>query len=160
ACRGPALANVLVRAANAARAAGRHVAPDAFAREVLAGRRHLRLDLVPIAFELLGHELSQAGERALPHLGACNANDDLVIGLDQHPCAALVAYVAKHFLGHCPPQATQVKSESQPTARSNTRLQELAAGDEYPPCQSYFSHRSPPQPLLPVTEALRPPAAW
>ena len=42
-------------------------------------------DLVPVAFELLGHELREAGDRALPHFGAGDADDAGVVGLDRRP---------------------------------------------------------------------------
>src|SRR5262245_44349012 len=42
-------------------------------------------DLGPVAFQLLGNELGETGHRALPHLGAGNADDDAVIRLDHDP---------------------------------------------------------------------------
>src|SRR5262249_48395329 len=42
-------------------------------------------DLGPVAFQLLGDELGETGHRALPHLGAGNADDDAVIRLDHDP---------------------------------------------------------------------------
>ena len=52
-----ALAHVILRAANAAAAAGGHVTPDALACQVLAGRDHLYFDARPIAVEFFGHQL-------------------------------------------------------------------------------------------------------
>ena len=43
--------------------------------------RHLR----PVALELLGDQLGEAGERALPHLGARDADHHRVVGLDRPP---------------------------------------------------------------------------
>src|SRR5262249_51196586 len=60
-------------------------APYEVAREVLAGRRKLGRDLGPVAFQLLGDELGETGHRALPHLGAGDADDDAVIRLDHDP---------------------------------------------------------------------------
>ena len=71
--------------ADAAAAAGREIAPDALARDALAGRRIFGRDLRPVAFELFGDELGEAGERALAHLGARDADDDGVVGLDHDP---------------------------------------------------------------------------
>src|SRR6266705_625421 len=69
-----AAAHIVLRAADAAAAAGRHVAPDALAGEVLAGKDVLGRDLLPVALELLGDELREAGERALRHLRARDAD--------------------------------------------------------------------------------------
>ena len=60
--------------------------PHAVAREALAGRR-----IFPVvtfdqsAFELFGDELRKAGERALAHLGARDADDDGFVRLHHHP---------------------------------------------------------------------------
>ena len=82
---GAALADILLALADAAAAAGREILPDAVALQVLAGRRILPGDLVPVAVELLGHELAEAGERALAHFGAGDADHHLVVGMDDHP---------------------------------------------------------------------------
>src|SRR5262249_10458324 len=79
------LAHILVRLADGA-ASGRELsAPYKVAREVLARRRKLGRDLGPVAFQLLGDELGETGHRALPHLGAGDADDDAVIRLDHDP---------------------------------------------------------------------------
>ena len=80
-----ATADIVLRAADAAAAAGRHVAPDAFAGEVAAGGDPIDRDLLPIAFELFGHELGEAGERALAHLRAGDPDHAGVVGLDHDP---------------------------------------------------------------------------
>src|SRR5262249_14488457 len=67
---GAAAANIVLRGADTAAAAGRHLAPDALAGEVLPGRDLFRLYFVPIAFELFGDELDEARDRALSHLRA------------------------------------------------------------------------------------------
>jgi hypothetical protein len=82
---GAALAHVLLAFADAAAAAGAVVAPDAFTRQVLARRGVLGGDAGPIAFQLFGHHLRQAGQRALPHLAACDADDDFFVRLDDDP---------------------------------------------------------------------------
>ena len=80
-----ALAHVLLRDANAPAAAGGHLTPGAFARHALAGGGHLGADFFPVAFQFFGHQLGQPGARALAHLGAGNADDAAVIGLDDNP---------------------------------------------------------------------------
>ena len=82
---GAALADVVLRFADAAAATGGEVAPDAVARQVLAGRRLFGADLGPVAFQFLGHQLCQPGERALPHLGAHDADHHAVVGQHTHP---------------------------------------------------------------------------
>src|SRR5207237_1274364 len=69
-----ALAHIVLRGADAAAATGAEVAPYAVARDVLSWRRIFGRDLRPIAFELFGDELREAGERALAHLGAGDAH--------------------------------------------------------------------------------------
>jgi hypothetical protein len=83
--RRAALPHILMRGADAAAAAGRHVAPRALAREVGAGRRELGLHLRPVALQLFRNKLREAGLGALAHLGAGDANDHGVIGPDHYP---------------------------------------------------------------------------
>ena len=78
-------ADIILGGADAAAAAGRHVAPHALACEVLTGRDAIDRNLVPVAFELFDDELRETGERALPHLGARDADDGGVVGLDHDP---------------------------------------------------------------------------
>jgi hypothetical protein len=82
---GTALADVLLRLADAAAAAGGEVAPDALACQVLARRRVLGRDPGPVALQLFGHQLGQAGQRALAHLRARDADDHAVVRLHHHP---------------------------------------------------------------------------
>ena len=86
-----AAADVVLRTADAAAAAGRHVAPGALAREVLAGGQPFGRDPLPVALELLGDELGEAGERALPHLRTRDPDDAIVVGPDHDPDADFVA---------------------------------------------------------------------
>ncbi len=86
---GAALAHILVRLADAAAAAGGEVAPGALALHALARRRVLDLHLGPVALELFGDELREAGDGALPHLGAHDADVDGVVGPDRDPDADL-----------------------------------------------------------------------
>ena len=82
---GAALADIFLAGANAAAAAGREIAPGALACDTLSGGRILGDDLRPVAFELFGDELGEAGEGALAHLRAGNANHGRVVGADHHP---------------------------------------------------------------------------
>ncbi|MET3323489.1 hypothetical protein ABIF54_000742 [Bradyrhizobium japonicum] len=84
---GAALADIVLRRADAAAATGREIAPDALAGDALAGCRIFGRDLRPVAFEFLGDELGEAGERALAHLGAGDADHDGVVGPDHDPGA-------------------------------------------------------------------------
>ena len=81
----PPLRTYSCEAADAAAAARGEVAPRALARDALAGRRVLGRHLRPVALELLGHQLGEAGERALPHLGARDPDHDRVVRADDHP---------------------------------------------------------------------------
>ena len=84
--RGRAAApDIILRLADALAAAGRHVAPRALGGEVAAGREALGRDLLPVALELLGDELREAGERALPHLRARDADHAGVVGPHHDP---------------------------------------------------------------------------
>ena len=82
---GAALAHVFLRDADAARAAGAHLAPGALAGEIARRRDALGRDFLPVAFELFGDELGEAGERALAHFRARNADDAAVVRLDRDP---------------------------------------------------------------------------
>src|SRR5207247_9461168 len=84
-------AHIVLRAADAAAAAGRHIAPDALAREVLTGRDPLHGHFLPAALELLGDQLGEPGLRALPHLRARDADHAGAVGLDDHPGIDLAA---------------------------------------------------------------------
>ena len=81
----PPLRTYSCAGADAAAAAGREIAPGALARDALAGRRIFGRDLRPVAFELFGDELGKAGEGALAHLRAGDADDDGVVGPDHDP---------------------------------------------------------------------------
>ena len=152
------LAHILVRRANAAAAAGRHVAPDAVAGEVLARRRILPLHLFPVALELLADELGKAGERALAHLRAGDANDHVLVGLDDNPGADLAAFRAQHVLRQRIAKPGHIDAQSQTAAGGRAGHQELAPRELRVRCCS--CHGTPPQPLLPAAEAARvPPAA-
>ena len=82
---GATLADVVLTGADAAAAASREIAPGAFACDTLTRRRIFGGDLRPVAFELFGDELGEAGEGTLPHLRACDTNYGRVVGTDHHP---------------------------------------------------------------------------
>ena len=84
--RRAALAHVVVRVADAAAAAGARSRPRrACARGSGPGVGYSVGDLRPVALELLGDELREAGQRALPHLGARDADHDGVVRADHDP---------------------------------------------------------------------------
>ena len=64
-----------------------HGAPHPLALKALARRRVLGGDLRPVALQLLGNELAEAGQRALAHFRARDAEDDGVVRLDDDPDA-------------------------------------------------------------------------
>ena len=65
-------------------------APQARLRATFcAGRRIFGRDLRPVALQLFGDELGEAGQRALAHFGAGDADDDGVVGPDHDPDADL-----------------------------------------------------------------------
>ena len=82
---GAGLAYILVRFADGAASGRKLTTPHTVAREVLPGSRKFGRDLQPVAFQLLGHELGEARHRALPHLGAGDADHDAVVRLDHDP---------------------------------------------------------------------------
>src|SRR5262249_59650656 len=92
-CGGAAAANIVLRGADTAAAAGRHLAPDALAGEVSPRRDLFCLYLVPIALELFGDELGEARDRALSHLRARDADHAGVVGFDENPRIDLGAFV-------------------------------------------------------------------
>ena len=89
----------------------------------------LGLDLLPVALELLAHQLGEAGQRALAHLRAGDADDDVVVGLDEDPGADLVAFGAEHVLRQRVAEPGHVEAQRQAAAGGRAGDQELAAGD-------------------------------
>ena len=73
----------------------------ACARDVLAGCRIFGRDLRPVALQFLGDKLGEAGQRALAHFGAGDADDHGVVGPDHDPDADLRRAVcgADHLAG-------------------------------------------------------------
>src|SRR6266446_1464439 len=120
-----AAANIVLRGTDTAAAAGRHLAPDAFACEVLPGRDLFRLYFVPIAFELFGDELDEARDRALSHLRARDTDHAGIVGFDENPGIDFGAFIGA--LRNCRTEARrQIESECESTARGG------GADDERP----------------------------
>src|SRR5215472_2478453 len=122
---GAAAANVVLRGPDTAAAAGRHLAPDALAGEVLPRRDLFRLYLVPIALELFGDELDEPRDRALSHLRARDTDHAGVVGFDENPRIDLGAFSGALRNGGTEARR-QIESECEPTARGG------GADDERP----------------------------
>src|SRR5205807_2012629 len=95
ACRRAAATHVILRDADAAAAAGAHLAPHALSRQVLVGGDRLDAYLAPVALEFLGDELRQPRMGALAHLRTRHPDDAAVVRLDQHPGIDLAAAVLR-----------------------------------------------------------------
>ncbi len=120
-----AAADVVLRGADAAAAAGRHVAPGALAGEVASGRDGFDRHLLPVAFEFLGDELRKAGDRALAHLRARDADDAGIVRLDGDPDVDLGRRCA--LRGRRLRTERHVESERQPAACGCGADDEMAA---------------------------------
>src|SRR5262249_38180838 len=124
---GAAPADVVLRAAYAAAAAGRHISPGALVRKVATRSDRLDRDLLPIALELLGAQPRQTVVSALPHLRARDADDARIVGLDDDPRVDLGIGCA--LRGRRCNAEREVETKSQTTAcRSCGADNELAAG--------------------------------
>ena len=123
------LADIVLRLADAATAAGGEIAPDALARQVFARRGLFGGDLGPVATELLGNHLREAGERSLAHFRAGDSHHHGVIGPDHHPGVHLgcAGALRKCFRGK-----GQMECEAESTSGGGG--QKLAAGN------SQFAH--------------------
>src|SRR5262249_22588633 len=125
--RGAALTDVFMRHPDAAAAAGRHVSPHALAGDVLAGRGIFGRDLRPVAFELLGDELGEPGERALTQLRAGEANAHRVVRTDHHAGVDLGRAVLR--TNDLRAAERKVEAERQPAAHGGRAHHEAAAID-------------------------------
>jgi hypothetical protein len=85
ACGGAGAAQIVLRGADRAARARRHVAPNTIALAVLVRRRELGLHLAPVAFELFRDQHRQRRKAALAHLGLGDADNHGVIRLDHDP---------------------------------------------------------------------------
>src|SRR5262249_40357307 len=123
---GAAAANIVLRGADTAAAAGRHLAPDAFAGEVLPGRALFGLYFVPIALEFFSDELDEAGDRAWSHVRACDTDHAGVVGFDDDPDVDLGTAIGA--LRHGGTEARRkIESECESTARGGRADNERAA---------------------------------
>src|SRR5262249_22404213 len=125
--RGGATAtDIILRDADTAASAGRHLTPNALAGEVLPRRDLFRLYFVPIALAFFGDELDEARDRALSHLRARDADHAGVVGFDENPRIDLSAFVGA--LRHGGTEAPwQIESESESTACGGGGYNERAA---------------------------------
>ncbi len=124
-CGGAGLAHVVLRAAHALAAAGRHRAPDAFAADMLVGRGEFGTDLGPVAVQFFGHQLGQRRIGALAHFGPGNAHHHAVIGMDHHP---RIDFGDRQALGsHC--RQREGKFERQSATQRYGCLDEFATID-------------------------------
>ena len=131
ASRRAALAHIVHRAADAAAAAGGHVAPGALGGEIGIGRNILGAHMLPVGVEFIGDELREAGERALAHLRAGNAHDGGVVGADHHPDAKFLAAALRQCgaAGNAPAQREAAADGSDRTKeRTATKCQSVAHG--------------------------------
>ena len=102
-----ALAHILMRFTDAAAAAGRETAPHPFTSEAFTRGWIFGGDLGPIAFELFGNQLRQAGQGALPHLGTNHPNDHGVIRTDDDPGTDFRCRLGRSKLGRDQQRDTQ-----------------------------------------------------
>src|ERR1700744_5027516 len=111
--------------------------PGAVGREILARRDALRRHLAPVAFEFFGDELGEAGERALPHLGARDANDASIVRLDRDPEIDLSGALGRAFgIGRTERQA---QAERQTAAGDCRRTDDEAAARKF---ELFFQNRT------------------
>src|SRR5262249_12289818 len=107
-----AFAHIVLRLADAAASGAVVIAPYAVSGDVLTRRGIFGGDLRPVAFELLGDELGEPGERALTHLRAGDANDHRVVRTDHHPGVDLRRAVLR--ADHLRAAKRKVEAEHQP----------------------------------------------
>ena len=110
--RGAAFAYIFGALADALATAGTKIAPDAIACQVLAGRGVFGTHLGPVCIELFGHQLRQAGERALAHFRAGNADDDGVVRIHHDPG---IDFGGQRRLRDCFAREWNMKRNDQPT---------------------------------------------
>ena len=127
--RRTAAPDIILRRADAAAAAGAHFAPRPLAGEIAARRDAFGRHLVPVALQFLGHELGEAGERALPHLRARDADHAGVVGLDGDPDIDLGCRRALRL--RRADTERHIQSERQPAARDGGRTDDELAAREF-----------------------------
>ena len=125
-CGGATTAHIVLRGAYAPAAAGAHFAPGAGAGMALAGRDHLGAEARPVALQFLGHQLRQAGARALAHFGTGNADHTAVVRLDHDPDIDLA--VASGYVLRLQTPRRQAQTQGQPAGGDRGRTDdEMAA---------------------------------
>ena len=142
-----AAADVVLRRADTAAAAGPHLAPGALARKIGAGGDLLGRHLLPVALELLGDELGEAGDRALAHLRTRDADHAGIVGFDGDPYIDFGA-VSGGALRHCRAEAQrQVESQCESPACGGGADDEFAARKLRGFIADDLVHGGPPQVL-------------
>ena len=148
ACGSAATANIILRGADPAAAAGAHFAPGPLAREIAARRDAFGRHLVPVTLQFFRHELCNAGERALPHLRARDPDHAGVVGLDRDPD---VDFGRSTLRLRGVDAERHVQSERQTAARDGRRADdELAAREFCAVGKDHIFHGYSPEALRPV----------
>ena len=88
---GPALANIFDRRTNASAAAGGHIAPGAFVRQIHFGRDIFRFDMPPVRVKFIRDKLRQPGQGALAHFRPGDSHDRCIVGMNDSPDSKLRA---------------------------------------------------------------------
>ena len=70
---------------------------------------------------------ARPGQRALAHLRAGDADDDIVVRADEHPGADLVAISAQHLLRRRAAEPRQMQAERETTANGRPGDEHLAS---------------------------------
>ncbi len=108
-----------------AAAASAQAAIDFIIPEIAIGGSVFGLHKSPVAFELLGEDLRQRGEAALPHLGAAVADDHAVVGIDHDPGVDL-ARIARSLIA---PRANAQGCGFGALANANAKRKAAGGGD-------------------------------
>ncbi len=151
ACCSASTPNIILRRAYPAAAARAHFAPGPLAREITARRDAFGRHLIPVTLQFLRNELCNAGECALPHLRARDADHAGVVGLDRDPD---VDFGRRALRLHRVDAERHVQSEGQTAARDGCRADdELAAREFRALCKEHIFHGYSPEALRPVVPA-------
>ena len=108
---------------------------------LLSRRDRIGRHLVPVAFQLFRDELGEAGERALSHLGARDANDAGVVGLDDDPGIDLDAGLLRLRRGDV---EGKVEAERKAAARGGYGYDEIAPRRRRSFADDCHCHGGPP----------------
>ncbi len=121
---GAALTQILMGATNRRRAGSELTPPDIVALAVPARLDQFEVHLVPVAFQILGHQLRQAGQRALAHFLTGDADQHRLIGLNHHPGV----HLGRLGLRQCGLTEGHGKTEYEGTGCSATTFEKPPAG--------------------------------